>query len=129
MPKLVLVVDDYEDSREMLDLILRQAGFVVSFAVNGAEAVAAARDQHPDAVVMDLFMPVMDGFEATRQIKADPALKGVPVIAYSAKASSANEHDHLFAAICQKPCPPERLIALLNEAVENAPPEGTQSVA
>jgi len=74
---------------------------------------------------MDLFMPVMDGFEATRQMKADPILRDVPVIAYSAKASTANEHDHLFVAICQKPCAPQHLVDLVNAAVRNTPTEGS----
>ena len=119
MLKRLLVVDDYQDSREMLELIFRQAGFVVFLASDGAEALVTARDHRPHAVVMDLFMPVMDGFEATRQIKADPSLRHVPVIAYSAKASSAHEDDYLFAAICQKPCPPDDLIGMVNEVIKH----------
>lgn len=71
---------------------------------------------------MDLFMPEMDGFEATRQIRAVAELKDVPIIAYSGKPSSADEHDHLFASVCQKPCPPEQLVALVNSAIERARP-------
>jgi len=115
---IVLVVDDYRDSQELLELTFRFAGFVVLVADNGENAVRAAKQHRPDAVVMDLHMPVMDGFEATRQFKADAALRFIPVVAYSA-AVAAHWPD-LFSAICQKPCSLDHLVDVVNEVIAKA---------
>jgi CheY-like chemotaxis protein len=117
MPRRVLVVDDYEDARELLGLILEHVGFKVLLAANGADAVEIARLEHPDVVVMDLFMPGMDGIEATRRIKADPASQEVPVIAYTARTAPLDESEQLFSGVCIKPCSPDRLIAMLHGAL------------
>ena len=107
----ILVVDDYDDTREMLHMILADAGFAVVSAANGSEAVALAKTYMPDAVLMDLFMPDMDGVEATRQIKADPRLRDIPVVAYTAQPPTAETEADLFAAVCMKPCSPATLLA------------------
>ena len=120
MPERVLVVDDYDDARELLGLILQHVGFDVRLAANGAEALERARLDRPDVVVMDLFMPGMDGIEATRRMRADPALRHVPVIAYTARTTPLNEDEQLFAAVCLKPCSPDRLIGLLRAALNSA---------
>jgi CheY-like chemotaxis protein len=120
MPRRVLVVDDYDDARELLGLILEHVGFQVLLAANGADAVEIARREHPDIVVMDLFMPGMDGIEATRRIKADPAFQQVPVIAYTARTAPLGETEQLFSGVCIKPCSPDRLIEMLNAALEAA---------
>jgi CheY-like chemotaxis protein len=104
----VLIVEDYEDARSLIGLILEGAGYRVLSASDGLEGVELARKFHPDAIVMDLFMPVMDGVEATRRIKALPETCDVPVIAYTARPDPL-END-LFDAICHKPCQPEILI-------------------
>jgi len=82
----ILVVDDSPDAREMLAEYLAFRGFTVSEATHGAEAIEIARRVKPRIVLMDLSMPGMDGWEATRQLKADPALKDVIIIAVSAHA-------------------------------------------
>jgi two-component system cell cycle response regulator DivK len=82
----VLVVDDSPDAREMLAEYLAFRGFDVSEAKHGAEAIEVARRVKPRIVLMDLSMPGMDGWEATRQLKADPMMKDVIVIAVSAHA-------------------------------------------
>jgi CheY-like chemotaxis protein len=109
----VLVVEDYEDARKMVEMILEDAGYRVLLAADGLEGVTLAREHKPDAILMDIFMPGLDGLEATRQIKADPATAAVPVIAYTAKPSSARAGEELFAAICVKPCDPDELLKVL----------------
>src|SRR5689334_11705884 len=111
----VLVVEDYDDARMMVEMILADAGYRVLLAADGLEGVTMARQHHPDAILMDIFMPGLDGIEATRQIKADPATAAVPVIAYTAKPASVREGEELFAAVCAKPCDPDDLLKLLAE--------------
>lgn len=117
--KCVLVVDDYRDSLELLVRTFEYAGFTVLVADNGADAVATAAQRLPDAVVIDLQMPVMDGIEATRQIKTHASAKGIPVVAYSAMVRSACSLD-LFFAVCEKPCSLDHLVDLVNEAIASA---------
>src|ERR687895_141255 len=83
---IVLLVEDYEDAREMYRDYLEFAGFQVETAENGVEALAKARAIDPDVVLMDLSLPVMDGWEATRRLKADPATAHLPIVALSAHA-------------------------------------------
>ena len=109
--RVLLIVDDYDDTREMLHMILADAGFAVVSAASGSEAVALAKTCVPHAVLMDLFMPDMDGVEATRQIKADPRLRDVPVVAYTARPATAEGETGLFAAVCVKPCSSATLLA------------------
>jgi CheY-like chemotaxis protein len=119
MAHRVLVVDDYDDARELLGVILQHVGFDVLLAANGAEAVETARRNRPDVVVMDLFMPGMDGIEATRRIRQDPALGDVPVIAYTARTTPLDEDAQLFTNVCIKPCSPDRLIDMLRGALKS----------
>jgi CheY-like chemotaxis protein len=111
----VLVVEDYEDARAMVEMILEDAGYRVLLAADGLEGVSMARQHHPDAILMDIFMPGLDGIEATRQLKADPATAAVPVIAYTAKPASVRAGEELFAAVCTKPCPPDELLKVVGE--------------
>ena len=76
---LVLVVDDYQDAREMYAEYLKASGFRVAEARTGIEAVAKAREVNPDCILMDLSLPGIDGWEATRQLKADPSTRHIPV--------------------------------------------------
>jgi twitching motility two-component system response regulator PilH len=111
----VLVVEDYEDARLMVEMILEGAGYRVLLAADGREGVTLAREHRPDAILMDIFMPGLDGIEATRQIKSDPSTASVPVIAYTAKPSSVREGEELFAAVCAKPCDPDDLLKIVGE--------------
>ncbi len=104
----VLVVDDYEDSREFLSMLLVSAGFTVRSAANGLEALLAAYDMRPTVIVMDLMMPVLDGMEAARLIKAIDELRGTHVIAYTARQPPPTRE--LFTAILRKPSPPEVVV-------------------
>ena len=119
----VLVVDDHDDARELLALIVGSRGYSVTTAANGREALAEARRARPDAIIMDLFMPEMDGFEASRLIKADPALASIPILAYTARPSLSDADMSAFAAFCIKPCPPGALLATLEEVLGRSPAE------
>ena len=87
----VLVVDDYADAREMYSEYLQFSGFDVCQAANGMEALQRAVDEQPDIILMDLSLPVMDGWEATRRLKADPATAAIPVVALTAHAMEGDE--------------------------------------
>jgi CheY-like chemotaxis protein len=82
----VLLVEDNEMNRDMLSRRLIRRGFEVIFAVDGKEGIDAARREKPDIILMDLSLPVVDGWEATRRVKSDDATRGVPVIALTARA-------------------------------------------
>ena len=81
----VLIVDDTADNRKLLACNLEDEGYVVTTAANGLEAIEAAAAEHPDVILMDIVMPVLDGIEACRRLKADPALRDIPVIMASCK--------------------------------------------
>ena len=93
----VMVVDDADDIRELICMQLRWRGYEVVEATNGEQAVELATLSHPGLILMDLSMPVMDGYEATRRIKALPGLGGVPIVAVSAFCDPFNEHRALEA--------------------------------
>ena len=90
MPKLLLV-EDNETNRDMLSRRLTRRGFELILAVNGKEGVEMAASGAPDLILMDLAMPIMDGWEATKQLKADPATAAIPVIALTAHAMAGDE--------------------------------------
>ena len=88
--KTILVIEDQEFNRELLVQILEDF-YDVIVAVDGAEGLASAERDRPDLILMDFGMPVMDGWEATRRIKAQPALRGIPVIAITSHAMVGDE--------------------------------------
>lgn len=112
----VLLVEDYDDAREMYRDYLEFSGFVVETASDGAEALAKAQTVGPDVVLMDLSLPGIDGWEATRRLKADPATAHLTIVALSAHALSA-EGERAREAGCDgfipKPCLPSELVAQL----------------
>lgn len=87
----ILLVEDNEMNRDMLSRRLERKGFEVVMAVNGEAGVEMASSDSPDLILMDLSLPVIDGWEATRRIKADPATQGIPVIALTAHAMASDE--------------------------------------
>ena len=91
MSKRILVVEDQEDLRAILRDLFSASGYTVIEAVDGVEGVAKAAAEHPDLVLMDIQMPVLDGYDATRQIKALPGLAAIPVIAVSSFAMKGDE--------------------------------------
>jgi two-component system cell cycle response regulator DivK len=90
MPR-ILLVEDNELSRDMLSRRLTRRGYDVLVAIDGAEAVAAARAGTPDLILMDMSLPVIDGWEATRQLKAAPDTRDIPIIALTALAMASDE--------------------------------------
>jgi CheY-like chemotaxis protein len=118
LPHAVLVVDDYADSRESLAMVLHNAGFIVRTASNGLEAVIAAYEMRPAVIVMDVMMPVLDGIEATRLIKAIDELHDACVIAYTAKHSlDPKTSEELFAAVLKKPASPDVVVAAVQRSL------------
>lgn len=107
----VLVVDDYHEVRELVAEVLTRAGFVVRTAANGLEGLIAAYEMRPAVIVMDLTMPVLDGLEATRLIKATAATRHARVIAYTGNPVSKNHVGTLFAAVLEKPATPDAVVA------------------
>ena len=120
MTKRILVIEDHEDNRAILRDLLSTADVKVSEATDGAAGVAAAIAERPDLILMDIQMPVMDGYEATRRIKADPALKAIPIIAVTSYALSGDE-DKARAAGCDgyiaKPYSPRQMLAKVREVI------------
>ena len=109
----VLVVEDNEMNRDMLSRRLTRRGFQVIFAVDGQQGVDLARSERPDIILMDMSLPVMDGWEATRRVKSDDATRAVPVIGLTAHAM-AGDREKAIEAGCDdydtKPVELERLI-------------------
>ena len=91
MSKRILVVEDQEDNRRILRDLLTSAGYEMIEAENGEEALAAAAAQRPDLILMDIQLPLLDGYEATRRIKADPAFDAIPIIVVTSYALSGDE--------------------------------------
>ena len=81
MSKCILVVEDQEDNRQILRDLLGNAGYELIEAENGEEAIAAVARRRPDLILMDIQLPIMDGYEATRRIRANPDLRFLPIIA------------------------------------------------
>jgi len=88
--RTILLVEDHEDNRIVYRTILEHFGYTVLLAGDGAEGVRLAREARPDLVLMDVSIPVMDGWEATSVLKADPATAAIPVIALTAHALAAD---------------------------------------
>ena len=121
MSKRILVVEDQEDNRQILRDLLGSAGFEVLEAEDGEAAVAAAAAHRPDLILMDIQLPILDGYEATRRIKADPALKHIPIIVVTSYALSGDE-DKARAAGCDdyvsKPYSPRQLLAKIKQHLQ-----------
>ena len=110
---LILVVDDYQDAREMYAEYLQFSGFRVAEARNGNEAVEQAFALKPDLILMDLSLPGMDGWEATRRLKADEATKRIPVVALTGHALAGASEGAKKAgcdSFVTKPCLPDDLV-------------------
>lgn len=114
MTGTILVVEDDETSRNMLAYLLDKAGYQVRTAGDGREALEQSRSQHPDLIVMDVQMPVLDGYQAARECKNDPALHHIPIVAVTAVAM-VGDREKVFAAgfdaYITKPIVPEEVVA------------------
>jgi CheY-like chemotaxis protein len=119
----VLVVDDYPDAREMYAEYLQFSGFDVIEAGNGVEALERAADSDPDVILMDLSLPVMDGWEATRRLKADRATADIPIVALTGHALAGILEGAMNAgcdAFVTKPCLPEDLVKEIQKVLSSA---------
>jgi two-component system cell cycle response regulator DivK len=118
MSRKILVVEDSDDNRRILRDLFSMAGYDVIEAHDGAEGVVMAGEHKPDLILMDIQMPVMDGYGATRLIKADPTLKSIPVIAVTSYALSGDEEKARTAGCdgyIAKPFSPRQMLAKVRE--------------
>jgi two-component system cell cycle response regulator DivK len=114
---LVVIAEDNEDTRRVYSLILRHFGYRVEEATTGAEAVAMTRALHPSLVLMDIGLPELDGFQASRLLKSDPATSGIPLIAFSARVDSTADlvsGSPTFDGYILKPVSPSDLVQRVN---------------
>ncbi len=121
MTKTILVIEDDEDSQRIMRDLLTSAGYEVIEAVTGQEGVTAAETLSPELILMDIQLPDFDGYEATRRIKANPTLRGIPIIAVTSYALSGDDVK-AFEAGCDayvtKPFSPRALLAKIREYLE-----------
>jgi two-component system cell cycle response regulator DivK len=118
----VLLVEDNEMNRDMLSRRLIRRGFDVVFAVNGKQGVDLARSEKPDIILMDMSVPIMDGWEATRCVKSDDATRSVPVIGLTAHAMSGDREKAIEAGCDDydtKPVELDRLIGKIERLLGN----------
>ena len=116
----ILVIEDHEDNRRIVRDLLTSCGYDIVEAATGADGVQLAIAQRPDLILMDIDLPDIDGYEATRRLKADPALRSIPVVAVTSYALSGDEA-RAMAAGCEayvaKPFSPRALLAKVQELV------------
>ena len=125
---LVLVVEDYQDAREMYAAYLSFSGYRVAEATNGIEAIEKTVELMPDIILMDLALPRMDGWEATRRLKLDERTKHIPIVALTGHALAGHAEGARQAgcdSFVTKPCLPDALVAeiqrMLSETAESGP--------
>lgn len=114
MPK-ILIVEDNEMNRDMLSRRLARRGYEIAMAVDGEGGVAAAGTERPDLILMDMSLPAMDGWEATRRIKGDAATRAIPVIGLSAHAMATDREKALAAGCDDYDTKPVELTRLLQK--------------
>jgi CheY-like chemotaxis protein len=111
----ILIVEDNEMNRDMLSRRLQRRGFDILIATDGAEGLAAARERNPDLVLMDMSLPVIDGWEATRQLKSEDATRKIPIIALTAHAMSGDRQKAVDAGCDDFDTNPLELARLLEK--------------
>ena len=120
-PVLILLAEDFEDARELYRDYLEFSGFAVKTAANGRDAIDLAIELQPDLILMDASMPVLDGWQATRELKANPATRQIPVLALTAHAFD-DARQQAKAVGCDgfvtKPCLPDDLVARVRTTLE-----------
>jgi CheY-like chemotaxis protein len=120
----ILIVEDNEMNRDMLSRRLERRGYTIAIAVDGGAGVEKARTEAPDLILMDMSLPVMDGWEASRRIKSDPATAAIPIIALTAHAMTSDRDKSLQAGCNDYDTKPVELPRLLGkiEALLRTPP-------
>lgn len=123
----VLLVEDNEMNRDMLSRRLTRKGFQVTIAVDGQSGIDLAVSEQPDIIIMDMSLPVIDGWEATQQLKANPATAAIPIVALTAHAM-ASDRDKAFAVGCDeydsKPIDLPRLLEKMHKLLPDNPTSG-----
>ncbi|MEA2465724.1 MAG: two-component system, cell cycle response regulator DivK [Acidobacteriota bacterium] len=126
----ILIVEDNEMNRDMLSRRLERKGYQIVFAVDGEQAIAVAQASAPDLILMDMSLPLVDGWEATRRMKAMEAIRHIPIIALTAHAM-ANDRDKALEAGCDdydtKPIELPRLLAKMEALLPGVPASGVVS--
>ncbi len=125
MSKRILVIEDQEDNRQILRDLLTSADFEVIEAVDGEAGLAAAATHRPDLILMDIQLPILDGYEATRRLKADAVLRAIPVIAVTSHALGGDSEKARAAgcdAYISKPYSPRQLLAKVREHLSSPAP-------
>ena len=125
MPK-ILLVEDNEMNRDMLSRRLEKRGYTLAIAVDGGAGVALTKSEKPDLVLMDMSLPVIDGWEATKQLKADPETKHIPIIALTAHAMDSDRQKAIGAGCDDfdtKPVELARLLGKIEELLKKFPPK------
>ncbi len=118
MRKRILVIEDHVDNRRILRDLLTSAGYEIIEATTGEEGVSSAETHLPDLIIMDIQLPGVDGYEATRRIKANPALRHIPIIAVTSYALSGDDVKALEAgcdAYIAKPYSPRELLVKIRQ--------------
>jgi CheY-like chemotaxis protein len=121
---LVLVVEDYQDAREMYAAYLQFSGYRVAEATDGIEAIEKTLELLPDIILMDLALPKMDGWEATRRLKSDERTKDIPIVALTGHALAGFAEGARIAgcdAFVTKPCLPDALVAEIQRMLAGRP--------
>jgi two-component system cell cycle response regulator DivK len=122
MTKVVLLVEDDEDNRDLVEFVVARSrlGIELQIAENGEDALKRVREKKPDLILMDMQMPVMDGYTAASIIKADPQLRSIPIVAFTALARSEDvERSRSIGCVehYTKPMDPEELVKIINKYV------------
>ena len=120
MSQLILVIEDQEDNRRIMRDLLTSVGYEIIEALTGEEGVTAAETHHPELILMDIQLPDFDGYEATRRIKANPALSNIPIVAVTSYALSGDDVKAYEAgcdAYVSKPFSPRALLAKIREFI------------
>lgn len=121
--RTVLIVEDNEDNRIVYSTILRHHGFVVREALDGEEGIAKAQRDLPDIILMDISIPIIDGWEVTRQLKASEATRHIPIVALTAHAMPG-DRERAMDVGCDgylaKPCEPRAVLAEVNRLIGQA---------
>ncbi len=132
MPR-ILVVDDDPNSRKIIELMLSSQGYALTFAENGRDAVSKAQAEEPDLILIDVLMPIMNGHEATRHLKADPRTRQIPVVALTALAFESDRQEALSVGCngyLSKPFTRRELLeAVLGFLPSDAAPDARQALA
>ena len=123
---VILVADDFSDARELYQAFLELEGFEVVLAANGEEAIDRARETQPDLVLMDLSMPVMDGYGATEALKGDASTRDIPIVALSGHVMPRHNADAREAGcetVLPKPCLPTDVAAKIRALLHTSKPK------